>query len=207
MSAIFFRTAIVFLLLTVSMKLMGKREIGELEVGELISALLISEICAIPIGDTDMPILNGIIPVILIVSLEITVSFIKNKSRRFKRIIDGNGEFLIKDHRLMQGALLSNRISLEEFFAALRQNGTGSLSDIKHCILEANGKISVIRDGDGMDDLIIIDGELNEKALAECNISASELSELIGGTPRDGIFLMTRSEDGIYNIIKKEEKK
>lgn len=206
MSAIFFRTAIVFVLLTVSMKLMGKREIGELEVGELISALLISEICSIPIGDTNVPILNAVIPVILLVSLEIILSFVKNKSRALKRVVDGSSVFLIKNHKLMQTELIANRISLEEFFAALRQNGTGCLSDVKHCILEANGEISVIRDTDTTDALLIVDGEVNEKALAENKISRNKLEKKLGGRQAREVFLMTLSEDGSYNIILKEEK-
>ena len=206
MSAIFFRTAIVFVLLAASMKLMGKREIGELEVGELITALLISEICSIPIGDTDVPILNAVVPVILLVSLEIITSFIKNKSRALKRAVDGSSVFLIKDHKLMQSELIANRISLEEFFAALRQNGTGCLSDVKHCILEANGEISVIRDTDTADDLLIVDGEINEKAMAENKISRKKMEKLLAGRQACDVFLMTLSEDGSYNIIIKEEK-
>ena len=206
MSAIFFRTAIVFALLTVSMRLMGKREIGELEVGELISALLISEICSIPIDDTNVPIINAVIPVILIVSLEIILSFIKNKSRIMKRIVDGNGAYLIKNHRLMQDELRRNRISVEEFFAVIRQNGTGTLNGIKHCILEANGKISVISDEAAADLLLIIDGEVNERALAESGLSDRWLRDALSGTAAEDVFLMTLAEDGSYNIILKEEK-
>jgi uncharacterized membrane protein YcaP (DUF421 family) len=106
----------------------------------------------------------------------------------------------------MQSELIANRISLEEFFAALRQNGTGCLSDVKHCILEANGEISVIRDTDTADDLLIVDGEINEKAMAENKISRKKLEKMLAGRQACDVFLITLSEDGSYNIIIKEEK-
>lgn len=207
MSAIFFRTAIVFTILTLSMKLMGKREIGELEVGELISALLISEICSIPIDDPDIPILNAIIPVIFLVSLEIIISFIKNKSRRLKRVIDGSSSYLIRDGKLMPDEFIKNRISVEEFYSAIRQTGVGSVCEIKHCILEANGKISVIRTEEPTDIPIMIDGEINEKAAKELGLDDHAVRRILGKTPAERVFLLARSEDGSYNIILKEENK
>ena len=147
MTSIFFRTTIIFIMLSLCMKLMGKREIGELEVGELVTTLLISEICSIPIDDPDIPLLNAIIPVLFIVSCEILISFVKNKSRRLKKVFDGNTVYLISNGKINQKALRDNRISIEELFASIRQNGVGSLSDVSYCILEANGRISVIKNG------------------------------------------------------------
>ena len=149
MASIFFRTAIIFLLLSISMKVMGKREIGELEVGELITTLLLSEICSIPIDDADIPLMNAVIPVIFIVSLEVLLSATKNKSMKLKRFFDGEPVFLIKNGVINQQELRKNRISIEEFFSALRQNGKGRLLDVKNCILEANGKISVLEEKNG----------------------------------------------------------
>jgi uncharacterized membrane protein YcaP (DUF421 family) len=205
MSAMFFRTAIVFIILTLSMKLMGKREIGELEVGELISALLISEICSMPIDDPDIPILNAIIPVIFLVSLEIIISFIKNKSRRLKRAIDGSSSYLIRDGKLMPDEFIKNRISIEEFYSAIRQTGVGSVCEIKHCILEANGKISVIQSDVPTDIPVIIDGEINEKAAQELGLDDRSIRRILGKTPASKVFILARRDDGSYNIILKEE--
>lgn len=207
MASIFFRTIIIFILLTLSMKLMGKREIGELEVGELISTLLISELCSIPIDNPDIPLMNAIIPVLLIVSVEIILSSVKNKSANLKRIIDGKETFLIKNGRINQAALRSNRISLEEFFSSIRQNGIGSLSEIEHCILEANGKISVIKKSCPMSYIIISDGEVIEKTLTELGLGERWLRAKLKSHSPEDIFLMTYEPDGSTNIIKKERKK
>ena len=203
MASIFFRTALIYILLSFAMKLMGKRQIGELEVGELISALLISEICSIPIDDSDIPLLNAVIPVFLIVSLEIIISYFKNKSSKLKRLFDGDSVFLIKDGVFMQKALKDNRISIEEFFIALRQNGVGNLGDVENCILEANGKISVLQKSNGCEMIVISDGEIIDDAISKLNIKKDDIISACGGTP-EKVFLMTADKSGINNIILKE---
>lgn len=206
MSSIFFRTLVIFIMLTVSMKIMGKREIGELEVGELITTLLISEISSIPIDDPDIPLLNAVIPVIFIVSLEIILSFVKNKSFRLKRLFEGRPVMLIANGKICQRALTDNRISLEEFLAAIRQSGVGRLSDIEYCILEANGKISVLKKDDGFDRIVISDGELIESTVKAMGIDERYVTKMLGKVKISEVFLMTLDENGTPHIIKKEEK-
>ncbi|MBQ9070790.1 MAG: DUF421 domain-containing protein [Clostridia bacterium] len=206
MTSIFFRTAIIFAFLSLAMKFMGKREIGELEVGELVTTLLVSEICSIPIDDPDIPLMNAIIPVIFIVSCEIIISFIKNKSRLLKRIFDGKSSFLIRKGKLNQDELRENRISIEEFFAALRQNGAGRIGDVEYCVLEANGKISVLKKDSQMSYIIISDGEIIDQTLKARGFDRAWLSKHLDGIRPDKVFLMTVDDDGATNIIIKEEK-
>ena len=207
MTSIFFRTAIIFFTLALCMRLMGKREIGELEVGELVTTLLISEICSIPIDDPDIPLLNAIIPVIFIVSCEIIISFIKNKSRRLKKVIDGSAVYLINKGRINQKALRDNRISIEEFFTALRQNGIGSIGDVEYCILEANGKISVIKTDTELSHILISDGEIASDLLKSNGFDEVWLNKTLGVHNKKDVFLMTISDSGDINIILKEDKK
>ena len=207
MTSIFFRTAIIFILLSLSMKIMGKREIGELEVGELITTLLLSEICSIPIDDPDIPLLNAVIPVLFIVSAEIIISSIKNKSLMLKKLIDGNATYLIYGGRINQEALRNNRISLEEFFSTLRQCGIGRIDEIEYCILEANGKISVLKKSAGMEHIIISDGEINTAALSALGYTRDWLQDKLFGTAARDVFLMTVDDLGYTNIILKEEKR
>ena len=207
MASIFFRTAIIYVILSLSMKLMGKREIGELEVGELISSLLISEVCSIPIDDPDIPLLNAIIPVFLIVSTEIILSHIKNKSLKLKKVFDGTPVYLIKDGKIIQSAFSENRISIEEFFSAIRQNEIGRISDVKNCILEPTGKISVLREEDGIEKIIISDGEICEKTLKSLGYDESWMLRKLGSHRTADVFLMTVDEEHNVNIILKEETK
>ena len=206
MASIFFRTAIIFATLSISMKLMGKRAIGELEVEELVTTLLISEICSIPIDDPNIPLLNALIPLLFIVSCEVIISFFKNKSEKLKRIIDGDTVFLIKNGILNQKELKNNRISIEEFFATLRQNGVGSITEINHCVLEANGKISVLKKDNALSSLLISDGEILNDTLKEKGLDSNWIKKRLGSIPTENVFLMTYDDDGTVNIIIKEEK-
>ncbi len=205
MAAIFFRTLIVFVILTVSMKLMGKRGVGELDVGELITTLLLSEICSIPIDDPDIPLLNAIVPVILIVSLEVIISYLKNKSLRLKRLLDGEKNTIVKNGKINQMLLKRNRISIEELFAAMRQNGIGKISDIESCVLEANGKISILKKDSGIDSILISDGEINKKALDELGLSQDRLYRMLGRRNAEEVFLMTLNPNGECEIIDMEK--
>ena len=205
MAAIFFRTAIVFILLSLSMKIMGKREIGELEVGELITTLLLSEVCSLPIDDLDIPLINAIIPVVFIVSLEVLISAVKNKSLRLKHIFEGKPVMLVKGGVIDQKQLRKNRISIEEFFSVLRQNSAGSLSDVEDCILEANGRISVIKKQDGFDTVLISDGEIARKTADALGYTDQRIRSAIDGHKPEEVFLLAATREGTHYYILKEE--
>ena len=95
MTSIVVRTIIVYIILSFSLRIMGKRQIGELDVGELVSTLLISEIASIPIDDPDIPLMNAIIPILFILAIEIIISTLKNKSEKLKKIVEGTPEYII----------------------------------------------------------------------------------------------------------------
>ncbi len=144
MAAIVIRTVLLFFLLSFTLKAMGKRQLGELEVGELVSALLISEVAVLPIDDPDLPLLSAVIPVLVIVSLEVLLSYAKNKTPFLKRAVDGEPVYIIFKGKLSQKALRDNRLSAEEVLAEMRVLGYGDPTEVDYAILEQNGKFSVI---------------------------------------------------------------
>lgn len=210
MVAIFIRTLIIYILLSVSIKLMGKRQIGELDVSELITTLLISEVASIPIADPDIPLANAIIPVLLIVTLEILISFIKNKSEKLKCHIEGEPMFIIFKGKLIQSALEDNRISINEVMCEMRSQGIGDINDVYHAILEQNGKISFLQKSEckNISYPIIIDGETNYKNLAMLGYKKDWLEAKLkkSGEKTEDIFLMTVDEKERIKIIKKDSK-
>lgn len=207
MALIFFRTAIVYLLLSFAMRLMGKRAIGELDVGELVVTLLISEICSIPIDDPSIPLLNALIPALFIVSLEIIVSTLKNKNSRLKRFIDGEAVYLIRNGKVNQKAFNENRISIEEFLAGARQAGAATVAEIDYCILEASGKISVIKKNETpFAHVIISDGEADINALSKLGYSEMWLKSKLDGIDASEIFFFSVDGEGNTVIIPKEKK-
>jgi len=210
MASILIRTVIIYALLTFTLRIMGKRQIGELDVGDLVSTLLISEIAAIPIDDPDIPLFNAFVPILFIFSLEVILSTIKNKSEKIKRCLDGEAVFIIYKGRLLQSALKNTRISINELLSSLRAQGVGDISDVEYALVEQNGSISVLEGGKAkMAHSVIIDGEVIEETLGYLGYDdrwlRKELMKL--GKSCDEIFLMTVNDEGEINVIEKENKK
>lgn len=210
MVAIFVRTLIIYILLSLSLKLMGKRQIGELEVSELISTLVVSEVASLPIADPDIPLSNAIIPVLFIVTLEILISFIKNKSEKLKRHIEGEPIFIFFRGRLIQSALKDNRISINEVMCEMRNQSIGDINEVYHAILEQNGKLSFLKKSEceSISYPIIIDGEASEKNLTLLGYQKEWLDSKLkeSGKRMEDIFLMTVNEAGNVRIIEKDGK-
>ena len=208
MTSVLIRTVIIYLFLSFSIKIMGKRQIGELETGELISTLLISEVASLPIDNPDIPLSSAIFPILLIISIEIIISFIKNKSSALKRIVDGEPSFVIYKGRLRQDVLRENRLSINEMLSELRVLGVGDISEVEYALLEQNGKLSVLRRAeDNYAHAIVIDKEVNERALKSLGYDRRWLDARL--TERHvrlkEIFLMTVDDSGSIYIIKEEK--
>ena len=190
------------------MKIMGKRQIGELDVRDLISTLLISELAAIPIDDPDIPLFNAIVPILFIVSLEIIISSLKNRSNKIKKYIEGQPAFIIFKGKLLQETLRENRISINELLCEMRIQGIGDIRDIDYCTLEANGKLSMIKKQNTMGSMahpLIIDGEVNESEMRLMEMSENDVFRLLGDKKCEKVFLMTLDSSQSLNIILKEE--
>ena len=207
MATILIRTVIIYFFLAFSLKIMGKRQIGEFEVGELVSTLLISEIASIPICDSSVPLLHAIIPVIFILCIEIITSALKNKLPKLKRVVEGTPVYIIYKGKLRQGALRDNRVSINEILSELRTQGIGDISDVEYGILEQNGKVAVIKKTDGgIAHNIIVDGEVSYITLKALGYNEEWLKKRLSerGVKPEEIFLMTVHDSGEINIIKRD---
>jgi len=138
-----FRTIIIYMFLLLTLRVMGKRQIGELQISELIVTFMLSELAVNPIANPSMPLLHALIPILLLVSIEGVLSFWMTKSNRVRRLLSGTPAVLICRGELDQKAMAENRLELDELLAALRQNGVGNPDEVEYAILEKNGKISV----------------------------------------------------------------
>ncbi len=208
MASILIRTLIIYLLLMVILRLMGKREIGQLDASDLISTLLISELAAIPIDDPDIPLLNAVLPILFIFALEVILSTVKNKFPLLDRAIDGDASFIIYKGRILQKVLKENRISVAELLSAIRTQGVGDIEEVEYALLEQNGTISVLESAKGKAaHAVLIDGEPVEKTLALIGKSKDWLlSEIKKRNHRqEDIFLMTSTDDLKLRIILKED--
>ena len=207
MAAIFIRTLFIYLFLSISIKIMGKRQIGELEVEELVSTLVVSEVAALPIADPDIPLMNAIIPVLFIVCLEIIISYVKNKSALLKKYVEGEPIYLVHRGRLLQSVLKENRLSVNELLCEMRIQGVSSIEEIEYAVLEQNGSISIFKKDDTpLSHPLIVDGEVDLKMLTELGHDEWWLKKQLSkkSLAVEDVFLMTVDDNnGIY-IIRKE---
>ena len=140
----FFRTAILYLLLIVGIRLTGKRQIGELEPIELVLTMLLSDLASVPMQDFGIPLVNGVIPIVTLLSMSMLLSCFSLHSVRFRALICGKPAIIIQDGKLQQAAMRHNRLTLDELFEELRTQGVTDISDVKYAILETGGQLSVL---------------------------------------------------------------
>ena len=140
----FFRTAILYLLLIVGLRLTGKRQIGELEPIELVLTMLLSDLASVPMQDFGIPLVNGVIPIITLLAMSMLLSCLSLRSVRFRTLICGEPALIIRDGQLQQAAMRHNRLTLDELFEELRTQGVTDIRDVKYAILETGGQLSVL---------------------------------------------------------------
>ncbi len=144
MTIAFFRTIILYLLIIVGIRLMGKRQVGELEPSELVLALIIADLAAVPMQDFGIPLLFGIIPILTLLCITMILSVLTMKSIRFRALVCGRPSIVIHDGVLQQREMRKNRLTLDELNEELRLNGILDIASVRYGILETNGRLSTI---------------------------------------------------------------
>lgn len=223
MVAIFFRTVVIYLLLIIAMRLMGKRQIGELEVSELITTILLSEIASLPITSHEIPVMYAVIPIITLLSLEVIMSVLLIKFPSIKNLLSPRPNVIINKGKLDQKELKRIRMSTDELLCEIRRAGIADLSEVYYAIVEENGKLSVLpkvsakpptlsqigrpADETGLAHIIISDGKVNKNGLSTVGMSEDDLDSYLRftGEKKEDIFLLLKDDAGKYTVIKKED--
>ena len=141
----FFRAILLYILVLVVMRLMGKREIGQLQPFELTIAIMIADLASIPMADSGIPISNGIIPILGLLVMHMIISIINLKSIKAREIICGKPSILIYRGKIDEKALKKERFTINELQERLRGNNIVNLGDVEYAILETNGEVTVIQ--------------------------------------------------------------
>ncbi len=220
------RTAILFSAITIVMRIMGKRQVGEMQPYELVIAVLIAELAAIPMEDTDIPLLNGLVPIVVLLVVQIALSELALFSERARTVICGTPSILISQGELMEDELRKLRVNLNDLLEQLRNKDFPNVKDVAYAILETNGQLSVIpKAGLGpltADDInlapasgglpinLILDGAVNEHNLELAGLSQDDLLihiEKRGIRDLNQVFFANVDETGYIHLqIKKGAK-
>ncbi len=202
---------------------MGKRQIGELQPSDLVVTLLISQIISIPIQDTDIPLVNTIIPILLLVGFEIITSALNMKSIKFRSLMQGHPVVIINDGNLDQKILKDLRFTVDDLLESLRQKDVFDISQVQYAIVETNGQLSVLlkpeNDTVTREDMnlspapqgykcpVVIDGKIVENDFEICNTSTEKINKIIKKEKLQikEILLMTVDSVGNHTIIRKDD--
>jgi len=222
MSVVFIRAIILYMLLVFSVRLMGKRQIGELQPSELAVTILISNIATLPVEDTGTPLLTGIIPIITLASLDVIMSWLAIKSRAVRRVMSGTPVIIIRDGKLDQKQMKEIRFTVDDLVESLRGQGIFDISEVQFAVVETTGNLSVYQKypyrnvtnadieakGKSIDppEIIIADGEPDGDAMKRLTLSMEWIERTLKKekTAIGDVFLMTVDTDRNYSLIRKE---
>lgn len=139
----FSRTVILYLVLIAAMRCLGKRQIGQLEPSEFVVAMLIADLAAIPMQNSGIPLLSGLVPILTVLGLELVLSGFALGSVRFRRLLCGKPVILIENGKPIQQNLRQTRVTLDELSSHLRQKDVLDMATVQYAILETDGNLSV----------------------------------------------------------------
>ena len=191
----YLRAAFLYLVLILSVRLMGKRQIGQMEPAEFVVTMLVANLAAIPMQDGGIPIFSGVVPILTVLGVELVLSALSLKSSKVRKLLCGKPVILIENGKILQGNLRKTRITLDELTGHLREKDVLDIQAVQFAILETNGNLSVFpypkeRPASARDAgirarqqylpyTIISDGELLEENLIKANKDRTWLRQVL----------------------------
>lgn len=221
---IVFRTVIIYIVVTLAIRLMGKRQIGDMQPNELVITLLISEIAAIPLQDINQPVLLGIVAIFVLVFLEIIISILTMKIFKFRQLMSGKSAVIIKNGVIDQQTMRDVRMTVLDLIELLREKDVFDIKDVAFAVLEVNGSLSILKNSDaqtvtrkdmkisGKEEAlqlpVITDGKIIKESLKNLSMNYDKITSILKSKNKspENVFLMTINRNGDYTIIDKESR-
>ncbi|MFL6563039.1 MAG: DUF421 domain-containing protein [Bacillus sp. (in: firmicutes)] len=175
---IMFRTIFLYAIILVIFRVMGKREIGELSVLDLVVFIMIGEMAVVAIERSHTPLLETVVPMVLLMLIQIVLAILSLKSKKFRNLIDGKPSIIINKGKIDEIAMRKQRYNFDDLMTQLREKNIRSIADVEFAILESSGSLSVIeklknsnnepKQGD-ITIPLILDGNIEESNLKMIN--------------------------------------
>lgn len=218
MLIVFIRVLIIYITVLVFLRLMGKRQIGEMQPYEVVITLIIADLATLPMSDTNIPLLHGILPLAILVLVHYVITFLTRKNIKIRRIMSGRPVVVISPNGLEYQAFKSLNLNIDDLLEMLRQNGYYSFDQILYAIIETNGKISVIPKSANapataedvgknnppaeLPSIVVSDGAIMQSQMKEVNIDNSGLEKILNHinvkSTKDLIILSIDKSGKIY---------
>ncbi|MFB4163779.1 DUF421 domain-containing protein [Alteribacillus sp. JSM 102045] len=166
------RTLLVYMILLIILRVMGKREIGELSVIDFVVAIMIAELAVVSIENVKIPIFEAFTPIIVLSIIQIVLAYLSLKSPKLRHLIDGKPTVLIKDGKIDEKEMKKQRYNFDDLLMQIRENNVKDVSDVEFAILEPSGELSVFEKQKEEDEQersypipLVIDGEMQMEQL------------------------------------------
>ncbi|OAT79378.1 DUF421 domain-containing protein [Desulfotomaculum copahuensis] len=214
MFAVIYRTVLIYLIVLIVVRLMGKREIGQLSPFDFVVAIIIAELAAIPMESTAMPIWEGVIPLLTLAVLEVLLSYAALYSPCLRRILDGQPQVVIRNGHIIKRELRHARYNLNDLLAQLREKGVVNIGDVEFGVLETSGRLSIIPKSqkrpvtpedlglstgyEGLPTVLVMDGQVLKDNLRLAGLDEKWLRERLAesGLDTGSVFLAVLGTDG-----------
>lgn len=144
MAIVIIRTLIIYFALLLTMRLLGKRQLGEMELSEFVLAALIADLASHPLQDIGIPMINGLVPILVLFCCEVIIAGITMKHIRLRSVFFGKPSLLVVRGRIDQREMRKNRFTVDELMEELRNQSCMDISRIEYAILETDGQLNVI---------------------------------------------------------------
>lgn len=216
----YFRTVLLYLALIFSIRLMGKRQIGQMEASEFVVTMLVANLASIPMQDSAIPLLSGLVPILVVLGMELTLSCAILKSVRIRRLLCGKPVILIDNGKILYENLKAARVTMDELAGHLRQKDVLDLQAVQYAILETDGNLSVFpypkerpaTAGEAgiqakkqyLPITIIEDGYLSRENLRKSGKDEAWLTRVCGQDPKS-VLLLTVDEKNHTVLMRKEQ--
>ena len=158
------RTVFLYTLILIILRMMGKREVGELSVIDIVVFVFMAEVAAIALDSPDNKLIMSVLPMILLLLIQLTSSFISLKSKKFRDLVDGDPTVIIRHGEILEAEMRKQRYNLDDLFQQLREQQVGSLQEVSFAFLEPSGNLSVFKN-DGIQPVLalITDGVIQSR--------------------------------------------
>lgn len=223
MTVILIRAVIFYAALTIIMRIMGKRQIGEIQLSEFVAAVMLSELAALPITERDIPLFHGLVSLVTIGSLEVITAFVCRKVPRFRKTLYGEPIVLMAKGKVIDKSLDKARVTLDEVLSVVRTQGYKTLDDVYYVILEQTGKISVLPKAasapltpkdtgaavteNGPDLTVMIEGVEIQSFMDEAGKNKADIAKALAdnGINKKDCLILAYDETGTAKLTKKED--
>lgn len=220
----YIRTIVVYLILICAVRMMGKRQVGQMEPSEFVVTMLVANLASIPLEESGIPLVSGLVPIATVLGLELVLSWLTMRSMFFRKLLCGKPVILIDNGKILQDNLRRTRVTLDELTGHLREKEVLDICTVQYAILETNGNLSVFpyprfRPADAEDAAVAVkeqhlpitlieDGWLSEDNLKKAGKDRKWLEKQLrkNKTAAADVLLLTVDDAEHVVLIRKERK-